>query len=83
LAVLILTFFIVVLSCSFLFLNTVLSSKGVSRKIFRGGKKKHQDRKIAPICFPHFISGGLELEDALGMKHQGLTSRECCTKSPA
>jgi len=39
---------IFMLSCFFfcLFLNAVLSSKGVGRKIFRQGKR-HQDREIA------------------------------------
>jgi len=38
-----------------LFLNVLLSFKGVGRKIFgRSGQKEHQDREIAPISLPSF-----------------------------
>jgi len=74
-------FMILILSCYFLFILKRCVPKGVGRKIFGGkGVKEHQDREIAPISLPPFISGGVE--GALGM-HPELISRERCTKSPA
>jgi len=46
-------FMICILSCSYLFLNAVLSSKGVGRKFF-WEKGQRKDQETAPISFPPF-----------------------------
>jgi len=73
---------ILILGCLFyLFLNAMLSLKGVGRKIFgeKRGQNEHQDREIAPISPLPFYQW--RVRGRIGM-HPGITSREHCIRAP-